>query len=169
MRAAIGMSVGGILAVALVASGQGSREHRTSPADALSFVAGCWEQRSATRVVEEHWMPPAGGALLGVSRTLRKGAAGETMAEFEFLRIVSRDGGWVYIAQPSGRAPTEFVAGSAGDGEVTFVNEAHDFPQRITYRAIGRDSLFARVEGPSGGGVRGIDYRYARVGCGGER
>src|SRR5688500_16417317 len=131
----------------------------------LAWLAGCWEQTTATRVVQEHWLPPAGGTLLGVSRTVRRGAAGDAMVEFEFLRIFARGDALVYAAQPSGRPPTEFVADSAGDSAVTFVNEAHDFPQRITYRAVGSDSLVARVEGPSGGGVQGIDFRYARVAC----
>jgi hypothetical protein len=39
-----------------------------------------------------------------VSRTLKDGR----MAGFESLRIVERDGGLVYIAQPGGRPPTEF-------------------------------------------------------------
>ena len=43
--------------------------------------------------------------MLAVSRTLK----GDRMVAFEFLRIVERDGGLVYIAQPNGRPPTEFT------------------------------------------------------------
>jgi hypothetical protein len=36
--------------------------------------------------------------MLGTSRTVRGGK----MIAFEFLRVVERDGGWVYAAQPGG-------------------------------------------------------------------
>jgi hypothetical protein len=43
--------------------------------------------------------------MLGTSRTVRGGK----LIAFEFLRVVERDGGWVYVAQPGGAPPTEFV------------------------------------------------------------
>jgi hypothetical protein len=133
----------------------------------LAWLAGCWEARSTRRVVQELWLPPVGGTLVGVSRTVRRGATadGDQMVEFEYLRIVPRDGRWVYVAQPSGRPPTEFTASAAGDTAVTFTNLAHDFPQQILYRRVGADSLVARVEGSANGQERGIEFRYARATC----
>jgi hypothetical protein len=43
--------------------------------------------------------------MLGTSRTVRGGK----LIAFEFLRVVERDGGWVYVAQPGGAPPTECV------------------------------------------------------------
>lgn len=43
--------------------------------------------------------------MLGVSRTIQGGK----MVGFEFLRVVERNGGLVYVAQPGGGPPTEFV------------------------------------------------------------
>ena len=48
--------------------------------------------------MEEQWGPPGGGAMLGCARTVKSGK----MTSFEFLRIVERDGGLVYVAQPNG-------------------------------------------------------------------
>src|SRR5690349_17585979 len=92
----------------------------------LSWMAGCWEQRTPRRTVQELWLPPAGGMLQGMGRTLRRsanGAEGDSVAEFEFLRIVERAGARVYLAQPNGQPPTEFTTRatlSAGDTSVTF-------------------------------------------------
>ena len=55
------------------------------------------------------------------------------MVGFEFLRIVERDGGLVYIAQPGGNAPTEFVLTELNNQRAEFVNPRHDYPQRIVY------------------------------------
>lgn len=132
-----------------------------SPAGRLGWLAGCWEARSGGRVVEEQWMRPRGGSLLGMSRTV---AADSTIAH-ELMRIVERSGGLVFQAHPSGQAPAEFPAVQIGEGRVVFADPAHDFPQRIIYRRTGADSLVARVEGERNGAVRGSDFRYARVAC----
>ena len=54
--------------------------------DALDFITGCWERRAGTRLVEEHWLGPRGGLMLGVSRTTR----GDSLLEFEFMRVTVR-------------------------------------------------------------------------------
>ena len=38
----------------------------------LAFLAGCWKLESNGRVVEEHWLAPAGGSLMGVSVRSRR-------------------------------------------------------------------------------------------------
>jgi Domain of unknown function (DUF6265) len=129
----------------------------------LSWLTGCWELRTASRVTQESWIAPAGGLMLGTSRTVVR----EVAREFEFLRIESRAGVATYVAQPNGGTATPFGATAVSDTAVTFENLQHDFPQRIMYRRVGADSLVARIEGPQGGQVRGIDFRMQRIGCGG--
>ena len=128
----------------------------------LAWLTGCWEQRVGTRVVEEQWMAPAGGLMLGVNRTTIRGEA----REFEFLRIELRDTTPTYLAQPGGRPPTAFAATALSDSLVTFANPAHDFPQRISDRRAGADSIVARVEATREGQVRGLDFPMVRVPCG---
>jgi hypothetical protein len=128
--------------------------------DRAGFLKGCWERRVGTRLVEEHWMSPRGGAMLGMGRTVR----GDTLIEYEHVRIFERNGRLVYAAQPSGQAAAEFESTTIDDRSLVFANPAHDFPQRIRYRLTG-DSLWARVEGKMNGQERGVDFRYARVAC----
>ena len=127
----------------------------------LGWLAGCWERTTATSIVEEQWMRPRAGMMLGVSRTTRR----DTVVQFEQLRIFDRAGRTVYAALPSGQALTEFETATTGDSVVTFENPAHDFPQRIIYRRRGADSVIARIEGVRGGQARGVDFPYRRVGC----
>lgn len=127
----------------------------------LVWLTGCWRQTTGARTVDEQWMAPASGMMLGMSRTVRDGR----VTEYEQLRIHERDGRVVYSANPSGQAPADFETSVTGDTLVSFENPAHDFPQRIVYRARGRDSLVARVEGTRGGQLRGFDVAYAREAC----
>lgn len=130
----------------------------------LQWMSGCWERRVPNKsLVEEQWMVPRAGVMLGAGRTTR----GDTLVtEFEHTRITGTAGRVMFHAQPSGQPPAEFTATTLNDSMVVFANPAHDFPQRVIYRAGGPDSLFARVEGTSGGREVGVDFRYARVRCG---
>src|SRR5687768_15344377 len=70
----------------------------------LSWLMGCWEMRAGSRMTSEMWMPPAGGLMVGGSRTVIDGAA----REFEHLRIAARGDTLVYTAVPSGQVQTDF-------------------------------------------------------------
>ena len=134
---------------------------QAGPLDGLRWLAGCWELRSGNRVTMEMWMPPAGGLMLGASRTLSGGA----IREFEQLRIRAEGGKLVYTALPSRQKEASFTSAQVTDSSVTFENPAHDFPQRIIYRRRGADALVARIEGPGPTGPRGIDFQMNRVSC----
>jgi hypothetical protein len=153
-----GSSLAAVLFVAAFA-GPASAQVR-----ALSWFSGCWERRSAngSSVIEEQWMAPRGETMLGMARTVRGDTA---LVEYEHLRIFKRGGHAIYHAEPSGQAPADFEAKSVSDTLVVFENPTHDFPQRVIYRKRGMDSLLARIEGTTGGKVRGIDFPYARVRC----
>lgn len=126
----------------------------------LAFMTGCWMFEANGRRVEEHWLAPAGGSLLGVGRTV----AGGKTAEYEFLQIRDLPEGLTYIAKPSNQAEAKFVIASRTADEIVFENPAHDFPQRVRYRRDG-DTLHARIEGTMNGKARGIDFPYRRTAC----
>jgi Domain of unknown function (DUF6265) len=148
-----------IVAVAALSWGSAVAQER-KPARAaisdLAWLAGNWGGDGKPVVVEERWTPAAGGAMLGVARTIKN----DRMVAFEFLRIVERDGGLVYIAQPNGRPPTEFALTSLAGQTATFENPAHDFPKMIRYSLKPDGTLEARV---SDGGSRGESLRFARM------
>jgi hypothetical protein len=134
-------------------------EQRPTTAD-LTWMTGCWRFEAKGRVVEEHWMAPAGGALLGMSRTV----VGGKLTEFEFIQIRDLPEGLTYIAKPSNQPEAKFVARPATGNEVVFENPAHDFPQTIRYRLSG-DALQARIDGTMNGKPRGFDFPYTRTNC----
>lgn len=127
----------------------------------VGWLAGCWQLADGRRIVEEQWNRPLGGIMLGVGRTLQ----GDSLVEFEQVRLFERRGRLVYAAAPSGQSPAEFTSVSVSDSGVTFENLNHDFPQRVRYRRAGPDSLLARVEGLRRGTLRGVDFVYRRMAC----
>jgi hypothetical protein len=131
----------------------------------LAWFTGCWAYTSPRVVIEEHWTSPAGGSMLGMSRTLRRNPGGDSTIAWEFIRVYARGIDLVYAAQPHNQPAAEFVSEKVSDGEVIFANPAHDFPQRIIYRRVRNDSLRARIEGTQNGRMRGSDFPYARVAC----
>lgn len=122
----------------------------------IAWLAGAWAGGAGTVALEERWTPPAGGAMLAVSRTVK----GDRMVAFEFLRIVERDGTLVYIAQPDGRPPTEFRLSAITADSATFENQAHDFPKVIAYAKRPDGTLEARV---SDGNQKGETFRFRRA------
>ena len=127
----------------------------------LSWMAGCWMRQSATAVVEEQWMSPRGGMMLGMSRTTR----GDRVVEYEQSRLLVRGSDVVFAVLPSGQPAAEFTATVVSDTMLVVRNAAHDFPQAIVYRRRGADSLLARIEGTINGQARSVDFPYVRARC----
>jgi hypothetical protein len=121
----------------------------------LTWLAGAWVgTRSSGSSIEERWSPPLGGALLGLSRTVSR----ERMVAFEYLRVVERDGGLVYVAQPGGAPPTEFVLTELAGSRAVFENPRHDSPQRIVYELSAEGALSASVGYIHGGKPQRFDF-----------
>ena len=122
----------------------------------VAWLQGTWVSAAGGRTVEEYWTSPRGGAMFAISRTLK----GDRLIEFEYLRIVQREGGLVYVAQPNGKPPTDFPLTRLEDRSVTFENPDHDFPKVIKYAAREDGSLKASVGG--GPGQRTLSWIFAR-------
>jgi len=127
----------------------------------VAWLQGCWELRDGDRLVEERWMLPRAGSMLGVGRTTR----GEQLIEHEFVVLTERDGRLAYEAHPSGQATATFMSKPISGREVVFEDFTHDFPQRVGYRSMGPGQLLAWVEGTSGGRTRRVEFAYRTVNC----
>lgn len=147
-----------MMAVLLTACAAASASPAEGALAKLAWLQGCWAADGAELGSGEHWMAPAGGSMLGMSRTIRKGRT----SEYEFLRIAQgADGRLAFIAQPSGQPQAAFPLLRQDEDTVVFENPAHDFPQRVIYRRIGDTRLHARIEGRG----KGIDFPMSRTAC----
>jgi hypothetical protein len=129
--------------------------------DKLAWLAGCWTSTDAARQVDEQWMKPLGGTMMGMSRTVVGGKTVDSEAV-----VIRQTGSAVdYVAKPARQSEASFRMVSLTATEVRFENLQHDFPQRIIYRLNPDGSLHARVEGTRDGKVRGIDFPMMRGSC----
>ena len=147
---------------ALVLSGAAPTALTSQTPSLPAWLAGCWKSRG-TREIFEMWMPPAGGMMLGASRTI----VGGTVQEYEQLLIRVENGKLIFTATPSGQQTASFTSTSVTDTSFVVENPQHDFPQRISYRRRGADSsLIAQIEGPAGSrGTRASIFTMKRTGC----
>jgi hypothetical protein len=154
------MRINAVLAMSIMTSAINAQS-----IDGLSWLSGCWALENAEAGTIESWLAPAGGMLLGVSRTVK---SGKTVA-YEFMQIHAlANGTLAFTAKPSNQSEATFTLLRAGQREVVFENKTHDFPQRVGYRLVGPDALMARIEGTRNGKERAIDYPMRRTACAGE-
>ena len=126
--------------------------------DKIGFMAGCWESAGTV----EMWTKPAGGSMLGLSRTVRKGK----LTSSEFMTISESAKGLVFEARPGlAASPTKFAVKEISATSVTFENSSHDFPQRVIYRLMKPGELLGRIEGAKGGKTMAVDFPYKRASC----
>ena len=123
----------------------------------LGWLSGAWVgTRSSGSSIEERWSPPLGGVMLAVSRTVNTGGK---MVAFEYLRVVEREGGLVYVAQPGGKTATEFVLTELTPTRAVFNNPRHDYPKRIVYELSADGVLSATTGQLKGGTPRRFEFR----------
>ena len=129
--------------------------------DRVAWLQGCWRSIRGETTIEEQWMAPRGGTMLGMGRTVRGGK----LVEYELVLIKEQEGALAYEAHPSGQPTATFTAATVSDSSVVFENPQHDFPQRVGYRRNGPDALEAWIEGQANGKSRRVDFSYQRARC----
>ena len=124
---------------------------------ALGWLAGTWGFERNGRDVREQWMPPDGGTMIGMSRTVSKGKT----IEYEFLLLREGEGGDIfYVAKPARQPEAAFKLVKLTANEAVFENPQHDFPQRILYTRKDDGTLLAAIEGTKDGRTRRVEFPY---------
>lgn len=128
----------------------------------LQWLGGCWQATGAVEPgSEEHWLAPAGGGMLGMGRTVRKGK----MVAWEFMRIQENADSLVFTAMPSGKPEASFQLQTLEKQKVVFENPRPEFPQRVIYQLNADGSLLGRIEGMIKDQLKGIDFPMQKIAC----
>jgi hypothetical protein len=159
IRLSVALVVVGFIGFAGTSTAQEPAEGSISVLARVSWLTGCWAMSSPGLVIEEHWMPPRGGTMLGMSRTVQA----DNTTGYELVMIREVDGRLLYEAHPSGQPPAVFEATRSSGEAVTFENPQHDFPRRIIYNRVGADSIRAEIDDGAGGGT--VRFVYGRTDC----
>ena len=149
-----------LLAIAVAAAALVPASAQAPDISRVAWLTGCWALTDGDRSVEENWMAPRGGVMIGSGRTVRGGV----LADYELVVLRQQNGRLVYEAHPANQTVASFTAITVTASSVVFENPQHDFPQRVGYERRG-DALTAWVEGTTGGRTRRLEFPYQRVTC----
>ena len=111
-----------------------------------SWLLDTWESQTSRGSVYEVWTKEGKQELVAKSYKLN----GTDTILLETVQIVKENGQLYYIptvsTQNEGK-PVRFSLVEMTKTTFTFENPEHDFPQTISYRKIGKDSLIAEIAG----------------------
>src|SRR5262245_14193876 len=121
-----------------------------------AFLAGCWEEaRPDQGWTEECWTRARGGLMIGSGRD----GKADSVRHWEWMRIErAADGTVTFFGSPKGAAPVPFKATASDNTSITFVNAAHDYPQRVSYK-LTADALEAEISLADGSKPNRWSYR----------
>ncbi|MEP6591853.1 MAG: DUF6265 family protein [Gemmatimonadota bacterium] len=136
-----GLMTAALLAMGTLSVGTVPSEHAAG-IQRVAWLSGCWELHRGGQTIEEQWMRPLGGSMLGMARTVK----GETLVEYELVVIREEGDRLSYEAHPSGQPTTTFKSIVLDDRSVVFENLQHDFPQRVGY-TLSDSGVTAWIEG----------------------
>lgn len=125
------------------------------------WLNGSWAMKEGEGTVTEQWTPINDSLLQGSSDFIK----GDSVIPFETIRMFSRGNEFFYEATPAGQnkeQPVEFKLTSFSDSGFIAENPQHDFPKRITYRLVNKDSIHAFVDGGSAMPEKKSDFYYSR-------
>lgn len=146
------------LAIAALAVASSANAAPIDEVAKLTWMAGSWGQEKDGVITRETWLAPVGGVMAGAAQTNAPGRK----PLVSYYRISVEPAGVTFTAILPGQPPTPFVLLPGKDGEATFENMAHDFPQRVIFRRCG-EQLCGRIEGTVRGKLEAEDWRYTRV------
>lgn len=146
------------LSIALLIAGPAAAQDDCRDLAGLAWLAGAWGSSEEGHQTTEVWLPPAGGLMLGMNRSVSVSGR----AFFEFFRIAADESGAItYFASPLGREPISFRLVECGPGRAVFENSDHDYPQRVIYERRGEE-MVAAIEGVEAGERKRSEWRLTR-------
>jgi hypothetical protein len=171
------MKTGAILAVValtatVVVFAKPSAKRGAHPDDAtykveqLAFMTGAWDTTLGSSRLEEHWMAPAGGCMMGMMRQTTDGKTG--IREYEIIEetpegilMTFKHVGPKMVDIP-GRSLTRKLVSIKND-EAIFESIGPEPKQKIVYRKEAAGSMYVMVEIENNGKVRKIELPMKRM------
>jgi hypothetical protein len=128
----------------------------------LHTLEGSWHMKTSKGFTGETWVKVNDRLLHNTGFVVR----GKDTVITERVALYQTDSSISYIstvADQNNSKPVTFVLTSGADNIFVFENPLHDFPKRITYQLINKDSLDAWIDGGKGGGTKRTSFNYSRV------
>lgn len=135
---------------------------RNSTFRQLYQLRGTWIMKGTKMNIGESWEKSSHNRLQGKGFMIR---GNDTFITENIMLTKSKQGIYYSAAveKQHNRSPVAFKLTHSNRRQFVFENPAHDFPKRITYSFISKDSLHAFIEDGDAGTNKRQDYYYKRV------
>lgn len=111
-----------------------------------NWFLGRWENKTPEGTFSEEWKVENDSVLKGESYFIN----GKDTLFAETVRLVQRQSDLFYIVtvpNQNEEKPVAFKLTSSTSDYLVFENPAHDFPKKISYKLVNKDSLYAEISG----------------------
>jgi len=128
----------------------------------FKWLNGSWTMTEKDGIVTEQWKHVNDSLMEGNSDFVK----GDSVIPFETIKIYKKDTSFYYEAKAAGQnneLPVGFRITTISDSAFAAENPEHDFPKRITYRLITKDSIHAFIDGGLSMPEKKSDFYYSRV------
>ena len=129
----------------------------------FSWLEGSWSMKAKRGTITESWKANHDSSMLGSSKMISL-TGGETV--LENLELAFTGGNYYYISRVNGQndgKAVKFKLTSCNEKEFVAENPEHDFPKRITYQLINKDSIHAFIDGGPAMPDKKSDFHYSRI------
>jgi hypothetical protein len=131
--------------------------------DTFPWIVGCWQAESARNgsTMNETWLAPHGGTLMGIGQSFRDGKG----MSWEAMRMYD-DGDSVKLwLRPGLRDELTLNLDSVGKSFAAFVAKEGDTVTKLRYERKGESELVATFRSEHGENRRGADFVFKKVDC----
>jgi hypothetical protein len=137
-------------------------QDKTANIKSFKWLQGSWQMQTQRGVITEKWIIANDNSLAGKSTLLRTDG---TEIPLEKIELISRKGTYYYIPtvkNQNAEQPVEFKITSYNDAGFVAENPQHDFPKRISYKLVNKDSIHAIIDDGTATAVKKSDFYYSR-------
>ena len=126
------------------------------------WLKGSWQMQTKRGIITEKWAVANDSTLAGESSMTRVDG---TEIPLEKIELAFRNGNYYYIPtvkNENGERPVEFKITSHSETGLVAENPQHDFPKRISYTLVNRDSIHAVIDDGAATPAKKSTFYYSR-------
>lgn len=135
-----------ILLLLAIVSCKNSEKAEKDKIKSANWLLGKWETKTADGNLSEKWIQLNDSTFQGQSFFIK----GKDTLHFESILLQQNGEELIYNATIKGQNENKAVAfkmTAETEKQLVFENQKHDYPQKITYTLISKDSLTASISG----------------------
>ena len=131
--------------------------------ETFNWMTGSWKMETKRGMIMETWISSNDSTLSGES--IRVSITGGTEL-LEKIQLVHRNHEYFYIPVAQGQnenKPVKFKITTFSETGFVAENPEHDFPKRISYNLMSKDSIHAFIDGGPLQPEKKSDFFYSRI------